>query len=54
MRGTEREENKEEVSTFIKDLDKGWEDVQLERTNHWDRGKEGREAVSCVESNPVM
>ena len=53
-RGRECEENKE-VSIFIKALDKGEEDAQLERTNHRDRKRDGNEAVDGVKRrNPVM
>lgn len=47
MGGAECEENKEEVSAFIKALDKGEEAAQLEGTNHQDR--RGKEAVGNVE-----
>lgn len=52
-RGRECEENKE-VSVFIKALDKGEEDTQLERTNHRDRKRERNEAVDGVKRRNLM
>lgn len=51
-RSRECEENKEEVSAFIKALDKGEEAAQLEGTNHQDR--RGKEAVGNVERRNSM